>query len=234
MKEIKISAIFAGKQESIVDKKGQKYISSYKKKPVNEAVFVNYLGLENDTQGDSSHHGGVDKAVCVYTQKSYDFLKEAHGIELPPCAFGENLILEDVDDCDFCIGDVYKCGDILFEVSQPRPPCWRISSVMGVPNLTGLVVKEAKTGFYLRVLKEGILDINNPLELVSRPNDGISIELLSKCSFDAKNNQENIRKILSCSELAAAFRTTLVRRLKNQDSGLQDWQTDEFKDKVLL
>ena len=231
---IKIDAIFAGKQEAIVDKKGQKYISSYKKKSLNKKVFVNYLGLENDTQGDSSHHGGVDKAICVYTQKAYDFLKETHDIKLPACAFGENLILADVDDGDFCIGDIYRCGEIIFEVSQPRPPCWRISSVMGIKNLTSLVVKEAKTGFYMRVLKEGILDINNPLELLSRPNKGITIELLSKCSFDAKNNQENIRKILSCSGLAAAFRTTLVRRLKNQDSGLQDWQKDEFKDKVLL
>jgi len=147
-----IKHIYSGKVEDINDRKRKLYPSAYRKQPMppHKRLFVNSMGFIDDMQGDTINHGGADKAVCVYSQKYYDFFKNIHHLDLPECAFGENLTILDLDDSDVCIGDQFKCGEVIFEVSQPRQPCWKISSIIGIKNLTSLVVKEHKTGFYLR------------------------------------------------------------------------------------
>ncbi len=227
----KIKYIFCGKEEEINDTKRKVYKTSYKKKLVksDEILTINELGFIIDTQSDKGHHGGVDKAVCVYSQKYYPFFKEKYELDLPSCAFGENLAIEDLDDSEVCLGDRFKCGEVIFEVSQPRQPCWKISSVIGIKNLTSLIVKESKTGFYLRVIKSGNIDNNSELELISRDYPDITIEHINQCSFNAKENQENIKKILKCDKLADAYRISLSKRYKDKEQGVQEWQEDSYK-----
>lgn len=102
-----------------------------------------------DTQSDKIHHGGIDKAVCVYSQKYYPYFREKYDLKLPKCAFGENFTIEDLDDSEVCLGDKFQCGEVIFEVSQPRQPCWKISSVSGIKSLTALIVKNIKQDFIL-------------------------------------------------------------------------------------
>lgn len=226
----RIKSIYSGKIDEINDDKRKPYLSAYRKQKVDPAKsqFINSLGFEGDMQGDKSHHGGIDKAVCVYSQKYYDFFKMEHNIELPECAFGENLTILDLDDSDFCIGDRFKCGDVIFEVSQPRQPCWKISSILGIKNLTSLVVKEFKTGFYFRVIQEGYVSSNDSLELISRNYPKLTIEFVNQCAFNAKDNQENIKEVLECDKLAKAYYESLSKRYKLKEQGIQEWQEDGY------
>ncbi len=209
-------------------KKSKTFVSSYQKTLLSQNIYVNKLGLENDTQCDKDSHGGLDKAVCVYPHTFYNYFLNEHKIELPPCAFGENLSILDIQDKDICLGDRYQNGNLIFEVSQPRQPCWKVSTILGIKKLTALMVTQAKTGFYLRVIQEGILDKSKGLTLISRVHEDISIEFINKASYSAKNSQKAIKKILACKELSMAYKDDLEKRLMHQQVGLEDWQDDQY------
>ena len=222
----KIKEIFAG-SESELKKKNKTYKTSYKKQPIKGFQYVNKDGLEEDNQSDKSCHGGEHRALCVFTQGSYDFFKQNHNIELPPCALGENITLLDCDDKDICLGDRFSCGEAIFEVSQPRQPCWIISSILGIKNLTALIVKEGRSGFYLRVIKEGKISKTDVFTLISRKYENLNIEHINKCYYNAKDNQENIKEILEVPELSPFYREDLQKRYKNKEVGLEGFQKDK-------
>ena len=225
-----IKHIYCGKVEKINDGKRKTYPSAYRKKQIDphQSLFVKETGFTEDMQGDKENHGGVDKAVCVYSQKQYDFFRNIHHLDLPECTFGENITIMDLDDSDVCIGDRFQCGEVVFEVSQPRQPCWKISSITGIKKLTSLIVKEHKTGFYLRVIQEGFMSTDDTFELLSRNYPKFTIEFVNQCAFNAKDNQENIKEILECDKLANAYYESLSKRYKYKEQGIQEWQKDEY------
>lgn len=206
-----IENIFSGEKENITDSKNKNYLTSYRKKMIEKDIYVNILGFENDTQSDKKHHGGIDKAVCVYSKKYYEYFEFEHNIKLPKCAMGENITLLDLDDSEVCLGDQYKCGEVIFEVSQPRKPCWKISSVLGIKELTQMLINEFKTGFYLRVLKEGVLNKDSKFELISRPHKEINIVFINQTYVN--KNKDDFLEILKCEELADSFRVLLEKKL---------------------
>ncbi len=144
----------------------------------------------------------------------YDFFKTKYNFELPDCAFGENLTIENIDDSDICIGDRFQSGEVVFEVSQPRQPCWKVSSIIGIKNLTSLVAKEHKTGFYFRVIKGGEMSIDDNLELISRDYEKFTIEFINQCAFNAKENQENIKILLDNEKLSLSYKKSLIKKYK--------------------
>jgi len=222
----KIKEIYAGTEQEL-QKKNKTYKTSYKKQAIKDSQYVNSLGLEEDNQSDKEVHGGVDKALCVFTQGSYDFFKEKHNIELPTCALGENITLLDCDDKDICLGDRFSIGEVIVEVSQPRQPCWIISSILGIKKLTALIVKEGRSGFYLRIIKEGKISKDDEFKLLERKNEKLNIEYINKCYYNAKDNQEQIKEILQCSELSTSYRVDLQKRYKNKEFGLESYQNDK-------
>lgn len=224
--KISIQNIFQGKEKEY-ERKTSSFLSAYEKDDVKEKVFVNTLGLEKDSQGDKKSHGGEDRAVCVYSQNSYDFFRKEYDIDLKVGSFGENITLENIGDEDICLGDIFICGDALFEVCQPRLPCWKISFLTGIKNLTSLVVKEGKTGFQLRVLKEGFISKDDEFILIERKHKSISIALINRCYFDAKNYQEEIKSILQIPQLAKAYKKALEKRYVNKSVGIAKFQEDK-------
>lgn len=212
MTEINIIEIYSGDEETIKSKNKQ-FKTSYRKKVIPGIVNVTKLGFEFDNQSDKVNHGGINQAVCVYPQSSYDFFKEKHNFDLPSCAFGENITIKDISDRDVCIGDQFSCGDVIFEVSQPRGPCWKISEILGIAKLTSLVIGEVKTGFYFRVLKEGQMDKSSNLKLIKRIDEKFTIEYVSDCYLNPNENQENIKEIILCPQLSNRFRASCEKKL---------------------
>ncbi len=224
--KLKIKDIYIGKEKNY-NKKSVTFVSSYEKKKSENRVYVGFLGINGDTQGDKEHHGGVDKAVCIYSENSYKFFKEKYNFKLPICAMGENITLLDCSDEDICLADRFSCGEVIFEVSQPRQPCWKISSILGIKNLTALVVKESKTGFYLRVIKEGNISKDDSFKLIERKYDKLNIAYINRCYYSAKKFQNEIKEILCCKELASAYRVALEKRVQNKEEGITDFQIDK-------
>ncbi len=225
--KIEIKEIYCGKEESINDGKRKPYLSSYRKRALHHSSYlITKEGFELDTQSDKESHGGVDKAVCLYSLDDYAYLEDKYKIKLPPCAFGENLSVIGVNDSQVSLGDQFACGEVIFEVSQPRQPCWKISSILGIKKLTAHLVHENKTGFYLRVLKSGRIKPTDRLERIVQKYPKFTIEYINQIAFNAKEHQEELKELLACSILAKDYAKGLAKRYKNRDVGLQDWQKD--------
>src|SRR5436305_767113 len=126
------------------------------KLPVQGRVAVRRLNLEGDGQGDLAGHGGEHRAVMVYQMDAYRYW-EAHlgRNDFSFGQFGENFTVDGLPDDEVCIGDRYRIGSALFEVTQPRVTCYRLGIRMNEPAMPALLVSHHRPGFYLRVLEEG-------------------------------------------------------------------------------
>jgi ferredoxin-NADP reductase/MOSC domain-containing protein YiiM len=126
------------------------------KSPVEGRRMVRKLNIVGDGQGDLAGHGGEQRAVFVYQMESYHFWERFLGRnDFVYGQFGENFTVEGLPDDEVCIGDRYRIGDAVFEVSQPRVTCYRIGIRMNEPRMAALLVAHHRPGFYFRVLQEG-------------------------------------------------------------------------------
>lgn len=222
---MRVLNIYSGKKRTY-KVKNKEFESSYKKTKVDKKVYINSLGIVDDTQADISCHGGVDRAICAFTKKAYEYFRKNHKLKLEECSFGENLLLGDICDDEVNLGDIYSLGEVLLEVCQPRVPCWKISYFTNIKQMTALTVKEAKTGFNLRVLKEGYASINDEFILEKRVSE-YSIEFINRCFYNAKDNQENIKNILEQKTLASDYKAMLNKRYRQKNTGLESYQEDK-------
>jgi MOSC domain-containing protein YiiM len=134
------------------------------KQPVDGPVMARVGNLEGDGQGDRAVHGGPDKAVYAYTQENIDFWREHLGRStLRPGLFGENLTVQGLLEREVLIGDELEMGGARFLVTQPRFPCSKLSAAVGVPDFHKTFLASGRTGFYLRVLREGWLQAGDPI-----------------------------------------------------------------------
>lgn len=126
------------------------------KHPVDQPVMVRSLNLDGDGQGDLGGHGGPNRAVLVYQSESYTHWRDFLGRDdLPPGSFGENFTVSGLPDDEVCIGDRYRIGEAVFEVTQPRVTCFRVGMRLNEPRMPNLLVAHHRPGFYLRVITEG-------------------------------------------------------------------------------
>lgn len=146
-----------------------KWRSAIEKLPAPSIAFLAELGVQGDQQADRKHHGGADKAVLAYCAEHYPSWN-SEGLPFTPGAFGENLVIAGQSEADVCIGDVYRMGDVLVQVSQPRQPCQTPARWHGIASLMKLMIKTYRCGWYVRVLQPGWLTTPCPVVLEARPN----------------------------------------------------------------
>jgi MOSC domain-containing protein YiiM len=157
--------------EDAVDPHDMPWITGFFKNPVEGPVFVGKINLAGDGQADLINHGGADKAVLAYSAEHYPkWRNELHLPHMPYGAFGENLTIAGMSEESACIGDTFRIGTAIFEVSQPRQPCWKLARRWRMHELTALVLRNGRSGWYLRVLEEGWIKAGKPVELITRPN----------------------------------------------------------------
>ena len=126
------------------------------KAPVEGPRMVRRLNIDGDGQGDLAGHGGEHRAVFVYQIDSYRYWQNQLGRkDFTYGQFGENFTVEGLSDAEVCIGDRYRIGGALFEVTQPRVTCYRVGIRMNEPQMAALLVAHGRPGFYFRVLEEG-------------------------------------------------------------------------------
>jgi MOSC domain-containing protein YiiM len=138
------------------------------KLPVLEPVMVRRLNVDGDEQGDLTVHGGVDKAVYCYASEHYPAWQEELKRELPHGTFGENLTVSGLLETDLHIGDVLEVGEAVLEVSQPRYPCFKLGIKMGDQRFVKRFQESGRSGFYCRVLQEGMIEPGQPIRLRER------------------------------------------------------------------
>ena len=166
--ETEILAVLTGKARPF---RGDE-TSAIGKLPMAGVVAVDAMGLAGDEQADRSVHGGIDKAIHHYPADHYDWWRGELG-DAPlldaPGAFGENISTLGLDEQRVCLGDHFRLGTALIEVSQARQPCWKLDHRFGVKGVMTKVVTSRRTGWYYRVLEPGMVQAGDALALVDRP-----------------------------------------------------------------
>src|SRR6476620_2084764 len=159
-----------------IEWKGRTVHTAIWKEPVQGRCRVRRLNLDGDGQGDLAGHGGEQRAVFVYQIDSYRHWQErlqrndfVHG------QFGENFTIEGLPDAEVCIGDRYRIGSALFEVSQPRVTCYRVGIRMNEPRMAALLVSHRRPGFYFRVIEEGEIEAGEEIIKVASGPERMSV-----------------------------------------------------------
>src|SRR5918911_1958680 len=134
------------------------------KSPVEGRRMVRKLNIVGDGQGDLAGHGGEQRAVFVYQMESYHYWERFLGRnDFVYGQFGENFTVEGLPDDEVCIGDRYRIGTAVLEVTQPRVTCYRVGIRMQEPQMPALLVSHRRPGFYLRVLEEGEVEAGDEI-----------------------------------------------------------------------
>ena len=148
--------------------------SGIDKKPVDGRVAVHELGLDGDVQVNRKHHGGEGQAVYAYAQEDADWWAAELDRPLPSGRFGEHLRTAGLDLTGAVLGERWRIGTALFEVTAPRIPCANFERFWGVPQLMKRFTAHGATGAYLRVLETGQIGAGDDVEIVDRPGHGVT------------------------------------------------------------
>ena len=186
------------------------WTSAIRKTVVSNAVHVGHTGIAGDDQADLVNHGGPDKAVLAYALKHYEkWNAEFPDMNFEAGGFGENLTVADIDESTCCIGDTFRIGDCLLQISQPRQPCWKLSRRWNLPKLAVLVQQNGRTGWYFRVIQEGVIEAGMNIELVDRPYPEFFVAWANLVMYAQPRRQEDDRQLAACPSLSASWRTNL-------------------------
>ncbi|NHN34587.1 MOSC domain-containing protein [Paenibacillus agricola] len=183
------------------------------KNPVNQTLYLSHTQLDGDGQADLINHGGVDKAVCAYCAEHYAYWEEKLQRKLPFGAFGENFTIAGLTETTIHIGDVYEIGTAIVQVSQPRQPCFKLALKHQVSDLVLQVQETGYTGYYFRVLKEGLVASGQMFRLQTNHPLAITVAETNLLKYVDKSNTEAIRHLLTVNELAESWRESFQKRL---------------------
>jgi len=148
--------------------------------PVTGRVAVRGVNVDGDDQADRRVHGGEFQAVYAYAREDYAWWEGELGRELPPGTFGENLTVEGLDPTTARVGEQWRVGSALLEVSLPRIPCFKLGRKMEEPRFLKRFAAARRPGCYFRILEEGDIGAGDPIEVVARPGHDVTIGLLNE------------------------------------------------------
>lgn len=198
-------------------------LSAINKRPVTDTTLIGLLGLEGDEQGDRRVHGGPDKAIHAYPSEHYGKWREELGalpILREPGAFGENLSTAGFTERDICLGDLFRVGSVLLEVSQARQPCWKLNDRFGVPDMARRVQATRRTGWYFRVLEEGRVAAGDTFWLMHRPHPDWPLLRLIELLYERMLDRDSLTAALA-HPLVPGWRKLIERRLAS--GKVEDW-----------
>lgn len=190
---------------------GKEYFTGIMKQPAAGPIRLSVRGFEGDGVGDTKHHGGSDKAVCVYIHEHYRYWETTLKTALPTAAFGENVTLSGITEAGVAIGDVFRLGTALVQVSQPRQPCNTLAARFGRSDMVKLVVDAGKTGFYLRVLEEGVVQQGDAFSLMERDSRSVTVAFANQVYHHDRKDREGIEQVLAVPALAASWRESFEK-----------------------
>ena len=197
--------------------KGRTVHTAIWKNPVSGRSRVGRLNVEGDGQGDLAGHGGEQRAVFVYQIESYRHWREqlkttdfVHG------QFGENFTVEGLADNVVCIGDRYRIGTALFEVTQPRVTCYRIGIRMNEPRMPALLTSSGRPGFYFRVLEEGEVGAGDEIEKVGEADERMTVTEINALLYLPDHARDQLQRALQIRALSPGWRGSFEALLERQ------------------
>jgi ferredoxin-NADP reductase/MOSC domain-containing protein YiiM/ferredoxin len=203
-----------------IDWHGKTVHTAIWKTPVSGSRMVRRLNIDGDAQGDLAGHGGEHRAVFVYQIDSYRYWQKH--LRRPDFAygqFGENFTVDGLSDAEVYIGDRYRIGGALFEVTQPRVTCYRVGIRMNEPEMAALLVAHGRPGFYFRVLEEGEVEANDEIIQVARGSEGMSVFEVNALLYMPTHPHDQLERALRVSALSAGWRRSFEALLAQERKG---------------
>jgi MOSC domain-containing protein YiiM len=198
--------------------------SAIDKMPVGGPVALSETGLKGDRHGDTRHHGGPEKAVHLYPRDHYSAWRR----ELPDLeerfvagAFGENLVVGGITEADVCIGDIFRAGSSLIEITQGRQPCWRLNLRFECSGMARRVQVSGRTGWYFRVIETGRLEAGAKLALSRRPCPEWTLERVHELLYRDTLNRDALARFAALPALSPSWQRLAQRRLERQ--AVESW-----------
>ncbi len=211
-----------------ITSKGKTVRTGIFKEPVQGRVQVRTLNLEGDGQADLVGHGGEFRAVYVYSFDNYaHWARELGRTDFTFGQFGENLTVEGMLDQDVHVGDIFRIGTALFEVTAPRVPCYKLGIKMNVEGFYSQILASGRLGFYFRVLEEGEVGAGDVIERVRVDPVGMTIIEANKLMYFDKDNLEGFRKALGVAAFSPGWRVTFEGRLAKAQAATET--QEEFR-----
>ena len=202
--------------------KGEKVHTAIWKQPVQGRIAVRRLNIDGDGQGDLTGHGGEHRAVMVYQMDSYRYWEtQLNRKDFSYGQFGENFTVDGLADNEVCIGDRYRIGTALFEVTQPRVTCYRVGIRMAEPAMPALLVSHHRPGFYFRVLEEGEVAAGDEIVKVTDGPERITVADIDALLYLPNPSREKLERSLRVPALSQGWKTSLkaIAQQKTSDSG---------------
>lgn len=215
---MKLISIHVGRPRE-VEWRGKRVTTSIFKAPVTGAVRVRTLNLDGDEQSDLSVHGGVDKAVYAYPSEHYPYWREKlREAELPWGAFGENLTTEGLSEIDLQIGDCLRIGTAEMVVTQPRLPCFKLGVRFGRSDMVKRFQQSGRSGFYLAVLREGVIGSGDRIEVIQVDQPSLSVAEIARLCTATDAEPELLHRASELDALPESWRTRFRERAAECDT----------------
>src|SRR5215472_13173693 len=165
------------------------------KTPVQGRRMVRRLNIDGDGQGDLAGHGGEHRAVFVYQIDSYRYWQAQLGRnDFSFGQFGENFTVDGLPDTEVCIGDRFRIGSAVFEVTQPRVTCFKVGIRLDNPQMAALLVAHRRPGFYFRVIQEGDVAAGDAIEKIASGAEGLSVAAVDALLYTSSHPVETLER----------------------------------------
>jgi len=190
------------------------------KTAVRGSRLVRRLNVDGDGQGDLAGHGGEHRAVFVYQMDSYQYWESELGRnDFTYGQFGENFTVEGLSDREVCIGDHYRIGSALFEVTQPRVTCYRVGIRLNEPRMPALLVERGRPGFYFRVLAEGQVEAGDEIVRVGVGPERMTVAEIDALLYLPGRSRNQLERALRIPALSAGWRGSFQALLSEDEGG---------------
>jgi MOSC domain-containing protein YiiM len=185
------------------------------KEPTNQSIYLGKEEVKGDEISNRQVHGGEFKACYLFSADHYPYWKNLYpNLSWDYGMLGENLTVEGLDETQIHVGDIYKIGSAIVEITQPREPCTTFAAKMGSADIMPQFVAHGKPGTYVRVLQEGNVIVGESIDLVEKAENSISIADFFKLIFERDKNQKHLKFIVNSDYIPEKKRTQLARFLK--------------------
>jgi MOSC domain-containing protein YiiM len=218
---IHIHTLLIGQPETITDAGGT-WRSAIFRQPHSGPVELGPRGLAGDQVADTKNHGAPGQAVCCHPLEHYAYWNSAYALDTPeralgPGSVGENWTLSNLAENAVCVGDTVRVGSAIVQVSGPRYPCSKQERRLGLAGFLKATVATLRTGFYLRVLRPGVVQAGDQWRLEERLHPELTIEAVNRCAHHTPD-RDLVARMLAAAELGEAWKHILARRISQHDA----------------
>lgn len=202
------------------------------KQSTNSSIYLSQQGLIEDECADKVHHGGAERALHQYPLEHYNFWlnKYPDKAQWIAPAMGENISSNGMTESTVCIGDTYFWGDAIIEVSQPRSPCFKLNKRWRIDTLSIDMQKNARCGWFYRVIQPGVVSINDPLIFTNRVSNAMTVREVCEIFFGDPLHKNKLLKLGQQGKLSKSWKEKVNQRLKNHT--VENWQLRLFGSQV--